>query len=202
MKAASRTAAQEAKGDDLASFPGHLTVLEARGLYFERNHLDDGGYNSSWVKVKVGWISYYMPNPKARKEAVPYHDLNHIIAEYAPSVSGESIVAGYEVGSGIGRFWLGWVISSQAMLLGLLYAPRQVFHAFLRGRRSLCTYDLVLDDALLGSTMSELRRRLGVPPKDAPLEATAADWRAFVLHCGVTLLAHALAVLALVALWR
>ena len=179
-------------------YPEHLTLREARGIYFARNGLGDGGYDKKWVHIELPWFTYAMPNPEARKVAVPFHDVNHVLTGYLASPAGECVVAGYEVGSGIGPYWMGWLISSQAMVLGLPILPRAVFHAFVRGRRARSTYLQPLDD-LLPLSLGDVRRRMGVLPEDGVPAATAGDLFAFFLHVLVTLLAHALLVGLLIA---
>lgn len=178
------------KGVEQQPYADDLVVRDARRLYFERNNLGDGGYDKNWVKITVFGFTYYMPNPKARKQAVPYHDLNHVLTDYTADPHGECILAGYEVASGIDRFWLGWVISSQAMVLGLLFVPRGVFRAFVRGRRARGTYAMPYDEVLLARTVGDVRRELGIP-SDVP-NATAGDVLAFIRVCLITVIAHLL----------
>ena len=193
------TAAINAR-EHLDEYRDDLTLIEARQVYFDKNRLGDGGYTSRWAKITVFGLSYWMPNPKARRAALPYHDLNHVLTGYPPTTAGESILAGFEVGSGIGPYWLGWLISSQAMALGILFVPRAVFRAWVRGRRSGSTYKLALDADMLARPLGEVRQGLGIPEPSSELRATPADVLRFVAHVVATLVLHALPVAALIAL--
>jgi hypothetical protein len=171
-------------------YPEELSLREARRRYFEAFGLaEDGEYDARWVKQNVFGIVYRMPNPKARKVAVPYHDINHVLTEYPASVVGECMIGGYEVGSGIDRYWLGWIISSQAMVLGLALAPRRVLGAYARGRRSRSTYTLRLDDDLLDKTVGSVRRELGIASRPE-LKPTLLDIVTFAGHCTATVAGH------------
>jgi hypothetical protein len=50
------------------------------------------------------------------------------------------VIAGYELGSGCGPFWIAWSINLVAFALGLVVTPRPMFEAFLRGRRASSLY--------------------------------------------------------------
>jgi hypothetical protein len=59
----------------------------------------------------------------------------------------------------------------------LFLAPRRVFNAFVRGRRSRNLYNGEFEASVLERTVGELRRELAIP-QEVP-RANAADWLAF-----------------------
>ncbi len=72
----------------------------------------------------------------------------------------------FELGTGLGRYWFGWVINLQGIWLGLLLFPRVVFAGFVRGRRSGSVFRQHDCNAeLLGRTVGELRDTLPTAPK-------------------------------------
>ena len=127
------------------------TVREARQGYFDRNGFDTSGYTDRWVRLPAGPLAVYLPNLKGRKKCIAIHDLDHVATEYDTDWRGELQIAGFEIGVGCGRYWFGWMVNSQGIALGVLLYPRDVFRAYVRGRR--CTMSLFslrhVDDAVL-----------------------------------------------------
>jgi len=151
-------------------FEDGWTVREARRAYFDRSGFDTSSYEESWVRLPVGRLALYLPNLEGRKKCVAIHDLDHVVAEYDTDWRGELQIAGFELGLGCGRFWFGWMVNSQAISLGALLFPRDVFRAYVRGRR--CTGSLFglrqVDDAVLEKTLGALRAQMGIDRADAP----------------------------------
>ena len=146
-----------------------LTVREARQRYFDRSGFDTGGYTDRWVKLSAGPLAFYLPNLKGRKKCIAIHDLDHVATEYDTDWRGELQIAGFEIGVGCGRYWFGWMVNSQGIALGVLLYPRDVFRAYVRGRR--CTMSLFslrqVDDAALDKTVGALREEMGLDRADA-----------------------------------
>jgi hypothetical protein len=89
----------------------------------------------------MGRLTLRLPNPPARRRAVFFHDVNHILTGYNTTFSdGEMVIAGFELGSGCGPFWVAWLINLGMYAFGLIACPRPMFHAFVRGRRASSIY--------------------------------------------------------------
>lgn len=143
-----------------------LTLRDARAQYFAESGFDEATYVDRWVRLPVGPITMVMPNTQARKDCVPLHDVDHVLTGYPTDWQGELTIAGFEIGAGLGRFWMGWIINLQGLAAGAVLCPRDVFGAFVRGRRSGSVfrgYEAV-DDELLGLTVAELREQLRIQP--------------------------------------
>src|SRR4051812_22952883 len=80
-----------------------LTLSEARAAYLARNNLGDGGYDAPSVRVRFGLLVIDMPNTRARRRAVPLHDLHHALTGYSTDWRGECAISGWEVAAGCGR---------------------------------------------------------------------------------------------------
>ena len=153
--------------------PTH-TLARARDDYFRVNEFGaDGGYSSDWVDFKLGPIPMPFPNTPSRKRAVRYHDLHHALTGYATDLVGEFEISAWEIGSGCADHVAAWQLNLGGMVGGLLGAPRRTVAAFVRGRRSRNLYRAAYDDALLGRTVGEMRRELGL--EAPPAHAGAAD---------------------------
>lgn len=139
------------------------SLLEARGDYFERSGFAaDGGYNDEWVHVDLGRFSIKFPNSDARKRAVRYHDLHHVVTGYATDLQGEAEISAWEIASGCGTMIAAWILNLLAFGHMLLRKPKPLYRAFVRGRQSRNLYGRAYNDALLAQSVSETRIELGL----------------------------------------
>src|SRR5262245_43059002 len=128
------------------------TLGEAVRHYFDENGFgDDGGYSAAWVDFHLGPIPFPFPNTTARKRAVPFHDLHHIVTGYRTDVSGEFQISAWEIGSGCRDFVAAWQLNLGGIAGGAFRCPQETFHAFVRGRHSKNLYDRTYDAALLST---------------------------------------------------
>jgi len=178
-----------------------LTLRAARAEYFARSGFDESSYVDPWVRLQAGPLRLWMPNTAARVRAVRLHDLHHVVTGYDTSWTGEGEIGAWEVASGCARHVAAWHLNLLAMAIGLAIAPRAVFGAFVRGRRTRNLYREEFGDAMLGETVGGMRRRLGLdtgPRRTSAAERTAfAAWAAAAV---ATWLATAAPFVALIAL--
>lgn len=178
------------------------SVREAREAYFDRSGFDTSSYKDAWVRLPFGPLALYLPNLDGRKKCIAIHDIDHVATEYDTDWRGEFQIAGFEIGAGCGRYWFGWMVNLQGIIVGALLFPSAVFRAFVRGRR--CTrslFDLrLVDDAVLEKSLGALREQMGIDLADttpSPRDRLAfAGWvsLAVVVHAAplatIVLLAH------------
>jgi hypothetical protein len=186
-----------ASGAAEVQYDDDATLREARGRYFEANGLGDGGYGERWVKLELGPVPLAFPNSDARRRAVRFHDLHHVLTAYGTSWLGEAEIGAWEVASGCAHHYVAWLLNLQAMVIGLAIDPAALFRAFVRGRRSRNLYREAFGDALLDQRVGATRRQLGLPA-DAPA-ATARDRLHFALWLGVALVTTAASLAVLLA---
>jgi hypothetical protein len=155
-----------------------MTMREARARYFEDNHFgDDGGYSSPWVDFKLGPIPMPFPNTQGRVRAVRYHDLHHIVTEYATDTLGEFEISAWELGAGCKGYLAAWQLNLGGLAAGVMSIPRRTFRAFVRGRRARSLYDRDYD-ALLDRTVGDVTAEIAPP---VPTEASASDVALFAI---------------------
>ena len=174
----------------MAEIDDAVPVTEALARYYREHGLPpDGGAGSAWFMVQIGPLRVPLPNPPARKAAVLYHDMHHLATGYNTVFSqGEMIIAGYEIGTGGGRYAVAWVINLWMMALGLLVTPRRMFGAFVRGRRCDSLYRHPAEqDRFTAMSVGELKRVLRV--NEPTPDPTGADRAAFAGWCAVAWLA-------------
>ena len=155
-----------------------ITIGEALTRHYATHGLPpDGGESAPWFRVHIGPLVIPLPNPPARQRAVFFHDVNHVLTGYNTAFSdGEMAIAAFEVGAGCGRYLVAWYINLCLMALGVLFKPRAVFAAFVRGRNCASTYERIENRSeLRAKTVVELRRLIGV---DAMVDPRPQRWRA------------------------
>ena len=156
-------------------------VGDALAAYYVAHELPaDGGSTDPVFHVRIGPFSIPLPNPPGRRRAVVFHDVNHLVTGYNTTFSdGEVVIAGFEVGAGCGPYWIVWYINLSMMALGLVFRPRDVFAAFVRGRRSASIYRRGTDPAALSRmSIAEVRALLDVDRRPEPI--AGVDHAAFV----------------------
>jgi hypothetical protein len=152
----------------------HLTLAEARAVYLAERGLGDGGYDDPSVRVRFGPLVVDMPNTRARRRAVPLHDLHHALTGYDTDWRGECAISGWETAAGCGRFAAAWALVLASFGLGALAYPLSTYRAFARGRGGsnlFREYPRGETPELLGATLGEVRARLGLdrPPRASTL---------------------------------
>lgn len=149
------------------------TVASALAEYFQAEGLpENGGLDSRWVHLRIGPIPLAFPNIRARREAVRYHDAHHVLTGYRTDWRGEAEIGAFEIGSGCGRYWVGWWLDSGAMGIGAVLWPRRTWRAFVRGRRSGNLFGEPFE-RLLPTRVADLQRRLGLDRE--PQKGTELD---------------------------
>jgi hypothetical protein len=143
-------------------------VRDARQHYFDANGFSEAANAADWVKVKLGPIPIVFPNTSSRKRAIKVHDLHHIATEYSTSLLGEAEIASFEIAGGMTDHWAGWLLNAGAVSYGVVFAPRRVYRAFMRGRNSRNLYHAPWDDSLLELSVGELRQKIGIDREAAP----------------------------------
>jgi hypothetical protein len=140
-------------------------IADALQAYYTAHGLPaDGGASANVFHVKLGPITIPLPNPPARRRAVFFHDVNHILTGYNTVFSeGEVEIAGFEIGAGCGPFLIAWAINAPMLAIGLVINPGPTWRAFQRGRRSGSIYEVTESrEALSARSVGELRAMLRI----------------------------------------
>jgi hypothetical protein len=140
-------------------------IGEALREYYTAHGLPaDGGATDNWFRVRLGPVTIPLPNPPARRRAVFFHDVNHVLTGYNTVFSqGEVEIAGFEIGAGCGPYWIAWAINAPMFAIGLLINPSSAWRAFQRGRRSGSIYEIADSrESVAARTVGELRRSLRI----------------------------------------
>jgi hypothetical protein len=180
-----------------------VKIGDALSRYYRENGLPpDGGASLTTFTIHMGPFNFRAPNPPARQRAVFFHDVNHVVTGYNNVFSdGEMAIAGYEIGTGCGPYWIAWVINIGVFAVALFVCPRKLFRAFVRGRRAKSIYGCPGDRAALSAmTIRALRESMGV---DANLGGISmVEGSSFVAWSLVALAWAALPIVAVVGIWK
>lgn len=134
------------------------TVREARDQYFSENNFgEDGGYSQKWVPLKFGIFTLPLYNSRARRRAVPLHDLHHIATGYSTSPKGEAQMAIWELSAGTYDMWFAFFINLPALIYGFILWPKDSLAAWRRGRQSQSLYNREFDEGMLDMSVDDLR---------------------------------------------
>ncbi len=163
------------------------TLGDARGVYFAENGLpDDGGYEDAWVVIRAGGLPVFaFPNGASRREAVPMHDLHHVLTGYGTDWVGEAEIGAWELASDCSSSPAATVLNLLAFGLVLPFHFGRLRRAFARGLQSRNLYGRVHDGQLLARTVGEMRRELEIPEPTLRTELADAEacwhWRRWVV---------------------
>lgn len=177
-----------------------ISVREALARHYAAHGLPlDGGESERWFHVTIGPLTLRLPNPPARRRAVFFHDVNHVLTGYDTTFGrGEMAIAAFEIGTGCGPYAAAWLLNLGVLAFGLVARPRAVYDAFVRGRHTRSLYRLPADRSALGqTTVAELRSTLGIA--SGPVTPDWRDRAAFgmwsIVAAGILLLPAAAALI-------
>ena len=76
-------------------------------FYLKNGLPENGGIAKDTFQINLGFINIPFPNPKFRKDLTHVHDIEHVLNNCDTSWKGEGFIAGWEVGTGFWKQFLG-----------------------------------------------------------------------------------------------
>jgi hypothetical protein len=152
-----------------------LTVGETLAAFRRANGIP-AGEAATWT-CDIGPVRLRLPNFRWRRRAVLLHDLHHVLTGFPCTLRGEFQVAAWEFAAGRFPHAGATLFCLPLVALGMLWSPRAIWSAFLRGRRARSLYGIETDDALLALPLGALRARVIMSRR----AARPTDVRAFCL---------------------
>lgn len=139
------------------------TLKEEFDSYMKSYGFDKIENSDKWASASLGTpIKIMFPNIPARKDAVIYHDINHIITGFkAQTFIGEVQAAYFEIFSGCGKQWFGWCINSLALPFGI-FIPHKAYQAIKLARKVKTNAYYENIEELWPLSIEEIRNRWGV----------------------------------------
>lgn len=143
------------------------TVREARDAYLAENGFTVAGYDEPKTEASFMGIRFTVPNTPRHRFAIMLHDLHHVATGFGTDIVGEGEISAWELRHIRALGWYVGGIVALGAFAGAAAAPRRAWAAF-RGMRGKTLFELARTEAeyeaLLDLDVSELRRRLNVPP--------------------------------------
>ena len=155
--------ARNGEDGEVPPYAADRNVGEALDEFLALNGFRRDEYAATTYWVRLFGRKIRLPNPKSRRVMVPLHDLHHIATGYDTDLRSEAEIGAWELGAGCTTAML-WTINLIAAIIGIFTVPARTIRAFRAGRRRTTLYRLGRrHEELLGLSVGELRRMLGVP---------------------------------------
>ncbi|HVM85918.1 MAG TPA: hypothetical protein VMW18_18635 [Candidatus Binatia bacterium] len=157
-------------------------------------HGISGDYDATaFWPFRIGPVAVPVPNFSWRRAAIQRHDLHHMVNGYPFNLRGEFQVAAWEFGAGFYPHIGARLLILPLVMLGVVWSPRRLWRAFLRGRRMTSLYR----PEMLAADLSAIRTWLLAGDHRAP-ESRSAGLRD-VAHFVILVLQSSAMILAPVA---
>lgn len=129
-------------------------------FYKQNNIPKDGGYGDAFFKFSVFGLDLNLPNPKFRRDAIHVHDLQHVLNNCDTSWKGESFISGWEIATGMWKYFPLGLLSLWALGYGFWLYPKQAYLGYKKGLTNHGIIDLQISkSAFLKMEFQELVER-------------------------------------------
>jgi hypothetical protein len=115
-------------------------------FYKENGIPENGGIKKDTFEMIVFGINLKLPNPKFRKDVIHIHDIQHLLNKCDTSWKGEAFISGWEISTGIWKYFPICIFSFWAMGYSFWFHPRAVFNGFKKGLNDIGIIDLKLSE--------------------------------------------------------
>lgn len=147
-------------------------------FYVENGIPKDGGVDNETFEFKIFGLKLNLPNPKFRKEALHIHDIQHILNNCDTSWKGEGFISGWEISTGMWKYFRLGLLSLWAMGYSLWIYPKSVFKGYKKGLNDIGIIDLKLNKSdFMKMEYSEL---LNIIQKKKVTEMRVLQWMKFL----------------------
>ena len=120
-----------------------MTIDKLLTKFYKENGLpENGGINNDKFEIKMFGINFKLPNPKFRKDVIHIHDIEHVLNKCDVSWKGEAFIGGWELSTGIWKYFPVCVISIFSTGYSFWLYPKSVFKGFKKGINNIGIIDL------------------------------------------------------------
>ncbi len=140
--------------------------------FYKKNQIpEDGGIYQDTFNIKIVGLNLKLPNPRFRKEVIHIHDIQHILNQCDTSWKGEGHIAGWEISTGLWKYFPISLFSLWATGHSFRLYPKAVFQGFKKGLNDIGIIDLKITksefmkmefDQLVELARKEKRKEMGV----------------------------------------
>lgn len=115
-------------------------VGEALFAFREANGLRHDEHLTRLWRLRIDFMTLYLPNFAWRRRAIAAHDTHHMLTGYPCTVRGELQIAAWEFGAGRYPHWGATLFCLPFAIAGMLFLPGATWAAYRRGRREHSLY--------------------------------------------------------------
>ena len=156
-----------------------MTLDNLLAEFYKRNGIDEnGGINDDTFAIKVLGLKLKLPNPKFRKDVIHIHDIHHILNNQDTSWKGEAFIAGWEISTGIWKYFPICILSLWAMGYSLWLHPKAVLKGFKKGLNDIGIIDLKISKSELMKI--EYDQLINISTKEKTIEIGITEWLQFL----------------------
>jgi hypothetical protein len=135
-----------------------MTLNKHLEEFYKKNDIPiDGGVNDIYFNFKVFGINFKLPNPKFRRDVIHIHDLQHVLNNCDTSWKGESFISGWEISTGMWKYFPLGLLSLWAMGYGIWLYPKDIYLGYKKGLSNKGIIDLKISkQQILEMELNEL----------------------------------------------
>jgi len=125
-----------------------MTLDKLLTAFYVKNGIPkNGGIDKSTFKLRVFGVNLKLPNPQYRKDIIHIHDIQHILNNFDTSWKGEGYIAGWEISTGLWKYFPINMVSLWTMGYSLWLYPKAVFSGYKKGLNEIGIIDLKISKA-------------------------------------------------------
>ncbi|WP_299888465.1 hypothetical protein [uncultured Lacinutrix sp.] len=128
--------------------------------------------------MKAFGISLTLLNPKFRKKVIHIHDIQHILNNCDTSWKGEGFISGWEIATGMWKYFPLVFLSLWAMGYSLWLHPRAVFNGYKKGINNIGIIDLKINKS--DFMKMELNQLKTITKKEKTIKMGIWQWTQFL----------------------
>lgn len=168
-------------------------------FYLENGIPLEGGVDDSTFKFKVFGLNLNLPNPKFRREALHLHDIQHLLNKCDTSWEGESFISGWEISTGMWKYFPLGLLSLWAMGYGLWLYPKAIFKGFKKGLNNIGIIDLKFSKSDFMSM--EYEHLIKITTKNKTTKMGLVQWFSFLFWCLISQIVLLFPLILLALIW-
>ena len=156
-----------------------MTVQQVLLEFYTENGLsDNGGIDKDTFELNVFGMNLNLPNPEFRKEVIHIHDIQHILNKCDTSWKGEAFIAGWEISTGLWKYFPIVIFSLWAMGYSFWLHPKEVYRGYKKGLNDIEIIDLKISEIdFMKMEFEELKR---ITKKDKSTKMGITQWSLFI----------------------
>lgn len=137
-----------------------MTIQERLERFYKENNLPhEGGADKNTFRLKVFGINWKFPNPQFRKDVIHIHDIQHILNDCDTSWKGEAYISGWELSTGMWKYFPISIFSFWAAGYSLWIHPYALFQGYKKGLNDIGIIDLNIEKSdFMKMDMVELQK--------------------------------------------